>query len=96
MNDHKIEAPRAIKVTGPFRFIEIDMYLEKPASFLGIYKNLALIRGVTSCLYVSNIGPLHLSFEIFKKHRGDPLGESKNEIDDETASGDGCIHRRTL
>jgi len=91
-----IQKKPSLKVTGPFRFIEIDMYLEKPASFLGIYKNLALIRGVTSCLYVSNIGPLHLSFEIFKKHRGDPLGKSKNEIDDKTAGGDGCIHRRTL
>ena len=94
MNDHRIEAPRAIKVTGPFRFIRIDMYLEKPASFLGIYKNLVLIRGVTSCLYVFNIGPLNLSFEVFKS--GQSSGGFRNEIDDKTASGDGCIHRRTL
>lgn len=89
-----IQKPSSLKVTGPFRFIEIDMYLEKPASFLGMYKNLALIRGVTSCLNVLNIGPLHLSFEIFKG--GQSSGGFRNEIDNETASGDGCIHRRTL
>ena len=72
----------------------IDVYLERPASFLGTSKNQALIRGVTSCLYVLNIGPLHFSFEMLKD--GQSEGETQNEIDDETTGGDGCVHRRTL
>lgn len=84
---HQLEAPRAVKMSHPFRFIRLDLYLEEPASFFKAYRNDAIIRGVTSCLYVINVGPLHLSFETLKGLRD--LRGKTDEVFNETASGDG-------
>lgn len=96
MKDHQREAAQEVSMTQPYRFPRFDCYLEESASFFKIHRNVARFSDVTSRLYVIRIGPLHFSFEIFKTHRGKPLGESKNEIDDETSRGDGSIYRRTL
>jgi len=81
MTKDQTKAPRYDgKISQPFKFIEFDIYLEKPFRFLGIWKNQAEIKGVTSRLYVANVGSLHFSFEIFKK--SGRFGGFRNEIDD--------------
>ena len=47
--------------------IKFDLYLEKPVSLIGFYKNRTQILGVTSQLYVFNVGSLHLSCERLTK-----------------------------
>lgn len=84
---HQIEAPRAVKMSPPFEFKRLDLYLEEPASFFKAYRDDAIIRGVTSRLYVINIGPLHLSLETLKGPRD--LGGKTDEVFNKTASGDG-------
>ena len=91
---HQLEAPRAIKMSTPFKFIRLDLYLEEPASFFKVYRNDTIIRGVTSRLYVINVGQLHLSLETLRGPRD--LGGKTDEVFNETASGDGRVHRRTL
>lgn len=84
---HQIEAPRAVRMSPPFEFKRLDFYLEEPASFFKIYRNETIIRGVTSCLYVINIGPLHLSLETLKGPRD--LRGKTDEVFNETTRGDG-------
>ncbi len=96
MEDHQREAVRKVNLTQPYRFPRFDCYLEESASFFKIHRNVARFSDVTSRLYVIRFGPLHFSFETFKTQRGKPLGESKNEIDDQTPRGDGSVHSRTL
>ena len=94
MQKHQLNTPRqcnshASKTRRRFKNIHhVDVYLEIPASFFGIYRNNAEIRGVTSCLYVFNIGMLHFSFETLKE-RQDLEGEKAHEVFDKTTSGDG-------
>ena len=92
MTKDQTKAPRHDgKISQPFKFIEFDIYLEKPFRFLGIWKNQAEINGVTSRFYVVNVSSLHFSFEVFKK--SGRFGGLRNEIDDQAAGGDGCVHR---
>ena len=94
MQKHQLNTPRqcnshAAKTRRRFKNIHhVDVYLQVPASFLGVYRNNAEIRGVTSCLYVFNIGMLHFSFETLKAHQ-DLKGEKAHEVFDKTTSGDG-------
>ena len=94
MKKHQLNTPRqcnshASRTSHRFKKrYHVDVYLEKPASFLGIYRNNAEIRGVTSCLYVFNIGMVHFSFETLKAHQ-DLKGEKAHEVFNKTTSGDG-------
>jgi hypothetical protein len=89
----KQDAP--IKVPNPSTLPMIDLYLEKPASFFGLYRNDIAFTNVTSKLCIFNVGPLHISFEIigFKKQSGTPSGGFQHEVDDKPTSGDGDFHR---
>lgn len=84
----------SIKVPNPSTFPIIDLYLEKPASFFGLYRNDIAFTDVTSKLCIFNVGPLHVSFEMlrFKKRGGTPSGGFQNEVDDKSTSGDGDFH----
>lgn len=92
MTKNQTEAPRYDgKISQPYKFIEFDVYLEKPFRFLGIWKNQAEINGVTSRFYVVNVGSLHLCFEFLKKSAR--FGGFRNEIDDKVTGDNGRVHR---
>tara|TARA_B110000208_G_scaffold125858_1_gene153313 strand:+ start:640 stop:924 length:285 start_codon:yes stop_codon:yes gene_type:complete len=94
MKKHQLNTPRqcnshSSKTRRRFKNIHhVDVYLQIPANFLGIYRNNAEIRDVTSCLYVFNVGAVHFSFETLKE-RKDLKGEKAHEVFDKTTSGDG-------
>ena len=58
--------PRRVKVSNPFAFIEIDIFLEKPIRFFNRSLDEIKIRGGISRYRVYNIGALHFSLETFK------------------------------
>jgi len=79
--------PRRVKVSNPFAFIEIDIFLEKPIRFFNRSLDEIKIRGGISRYRVYNIGALHISLESFKALEKDK--EKAREVFDKTASGDG-------
>tara|TARA_R110002073_G_scaffold138342_1_gene287894 strand:+ start:240 stop:509 length:270 start_codon:yes stop_codon:yes gene_type:complete len=84
---HKITAPRRVKVSNPFKFIEIDIFLEKPVRFFNRSLNEIKFRGGISRYRVYNIGALHISLESFKAPEN--IKEKAREVFDKTTSGDG-------
>ena len=84
---HQLTTPRRVKVSNPFKFIEVDIFLEKPVRFFNRSLNEIKIRGVISRYRVYNIGALHLSLESFKASEN--IREKAHEVFDKTASGDG-------
>ena len=84
---NQITTPRRVKVSNPFAFIEIDIFLEKPVRFFNRSLDEVKIRGVISRYRVYNIGVLHISLESFKALEKDK--EKAREVFDKTASGDG-------
>ena len=84
---NQITTPRRVKVSNPFAFIEIDIFLEKPVRFFNRSLDEIKIRGGISRYRVYNIGALHISLESFKALEKDK--EKAREVFDKTASGDG-------
>jgi|MEHZ01.6.fsa_nt_MEHZ011665042.1_4 hypothetical protein len=78
---------RRVKVSNPFAFIEIDIFLEKPIRFFNRSLDEIKIRGGISRYRVYNIGALHLSLETFKASEN--IREKAREVFDKTTSGDG-------
>ena len=83
------------KTSNHSTFPKVDLYLEKPVSFFGLYRNDIEFTDVTSKFYIFNVGPLHISLEIisFKKQGGTPSGGFQNEINTKHTKGDGNVHR---
>ena len=79
--------PRRVKVSNPFKFIEVDIFLEKPVRFFNRSLDEIKIRGVISRYRVYNIGVLHISLESFKALEKDK--EKAREVFDKTTIGDG-------
>ena len=79
--------PRRVKVSNPFAFIEIDIFLEKPVRFFNRSLDEIKISGVISRYRVYNIGVLHISLESFKALEKDK--EKAREVFDKTTIGDG-------
>ena len=84
---HQLTTPRRVKVSNPFKFIEVDIFLEKPVRFFNRSLNEIKIRGVISRYRVYNIGALHLSLESFKASKN--IREKAREVFDKTTGGDG-------
>tara|TARA_B110000977_G_scaffold162863_1_gene208550 strand:+ start:71 stop:340 length:270 start_codon:yes stop_codon:yes gene_type:complete len=84
---HQLTTPRRVKVSNPFAFIKVDIFLEKPVRFFNRSLNEIKIRGVISRYRVYNIGALHLSLESFKALEKDK-GKAR-EVFDKTTIGDG-------
>ena len=84
---NQITTPRRVKVSNPFKFIEVDIFLEKPIRFFNRSLDEIKIRGGTSRYRVYNIGVLHLSLETFKSSEN--IEEKAREVFDKTTIGDG-------
>lgn len=84
---NQITTPRRVKVSNPFKFIEVDIFLEKPIRFFNRSLDEIKIRSGISRYRVYNIGALHISLESFKALEKDK--EKAREVFDKTASGDG-------
>ena len=84
---HQITTPRRVKVSNPFKFIEVDIFLEKPIRFFNKSLDEIKISGVISRYRVYNIGVLHLSLETFKSSEN--IEEKAREVFDKTTIGDG-------
>ena len=84
---NQITTPRRVKVSNPFAFIEIDIFLEKPVRFFNRSLDEIKISGVISRYRVYNIGVLHISLESFKALEKDK--EKAREVFDKTTIGDG-------
>ena len=84
---HQLTTPRRVKVSNPFAFIKVDIFLEKPVRFFNRSLNEIKIRGVISRYRVYNIGALHLSLESFKASEKDK--EKAREVFDKIKNGDG-------
>ena len=82
----RMSQPSVTRNRHKFRLL-VDLYLEEPAKSFKVYRSDTKIRGVTSCLCVINVGPLHLSLETLRGPRD--LGGKADEVFNETASGDG-------
>jgi len=79
--------PRRVKVSNPFKFIEVDIFLEKPIRFFDKSLNEIKYCGGISRYRVYNIGALHLSLETFKALEN--IREKAREVFDKTTIGDG-------
>ena len=84
---NRITALRRVKVSNPFAFIEIDIFLEKPIRFFNRSLDEIKIRGGISRYRVYNIGALHFSLETSKASEN--IREKAREVFDKTTSGDG-------
>ena len=84
---HQMTTPRRVKVSNPFKFIEVDIFLEKPIRFFNKSLDEIKISGVISRYRVYNIGALHLSLETFKASKKNR--EKAREVFDKTTIGDG-------
>jgi len=84
---NQITTPRRVKVSNPFKFIEVDIFLEKPIRFFNKSLDEIKISGVISRYRVYNIGVLHLSLETFKSSEN--IEEKAREVFDKTTIGDG-------
>jgi len=90
--EHKVVTLKSVTINHPTKFFEVDIYLDKPATFFGRHVNEERIGGVLSRLHILNLGPLHVSLEIFTalpsvKHSDER--DDENEKYDKTPSGDG-------
>ena len=84
---NQITTPRRVKVSNPFKFIEVDIFLEKPIRFFNRSLDEIKIRSGISRYRVYNIGALHISLESFKALEKDK--EKAREVFDKTTIGDG-------
>ena len=84
---NQITTPRRVKVSNPFKFIEVDIFLEKPIRFFNRSLDEIKIRSGISRYRVYNIGALHISLESFKALEKDK-GKAR-EVFDKTTIGDG-------
>ena len=84
---NQITTPRRVKVSNPFAFIEIDIFLEKPIRFFNRSLDEIKFCGGISRYRVYNIGALHWTLETFKASEN--IKEKAREVFDKTTSGDG-------
>ena len=84
---HQLTTPRRVKVSNPFKFIEVDIFLEKPIRFFNRSLDEIKIRGGILRYRIYNIGALHLSLESFKALEKDK--EKAREVFDKIKNGDG-------
>ena len=84
---NQITEPNRVKVSNPFKFIKVDIFLEKPIRFFNKSLNEIKISDVISLYRVYNIGVLHISLESFKASEN--IKEKAREVFDKTSIGNG-------